>query len=150
MSDQAFAHFAVTMAPMILPSLGRPFKWFVIVVGVYAVIWIALEGELRQVVALGSGLTMVMVGAFYERWMAGRTLAIGAWLAFSAALGSLAGFGSAVSTLLFMAVKTGLHAHGPEFTIGEIEWVLAQMPWWTTGGLLAGLGVGFIVAFIRH
>jgi hypothetical protein len=44
-----------------------------------------------------------------------------------------------------MAVKTGLHAHGPEFTPAEINWVLQQTPIWTAAGLLAGLGLGQIV-----
>jgi hypothetical protein len=134
---------------MYLPSLRRALRWLVIVVGAYAVVWIALEGAILQVIALGCGVTMVAIGAVYERWIAGRTLPAGAWLALCAGFGSLAGFGSAASALVLMAVKTGLHAHGPEFTMNEIDWVLAQIPWWTTAGLLAGLGVGLILVVVR-
>ena len=44
-----------------------------------------------------------------------------------------------------MAIKTGLHAHGPEFSGSELDWVLQQIPMWALVGLLGGLGLGFLL-----
>ena len=63
----------------------------------------------------------------------------------TAVFGALLGLGSALFTLLFMAVKTGLHAHGPEFTAEEVNWVVQQIPLWTVVGLLGGLGLGLLL-----
>jgi hypothetical protein len=49
-----------------------------------------------------------------------------------------------------MAVKTGLHAHGPEFSPSQIAWVMGQVPWWTSAGLLAGVGLAMIVTVISQ
>jgi NhaP-type Na+/H+ or K+/H+ antiporter len=54
--------------------------------------------------------------------------------------------GSSLLTLVFMAIKTGLHAHGPEFTLQEIQWVSQQTPLWAAVGLLIGLGLGMLTA----
>lgn len=134
------------LTPQRIP--GR--KLFMILLAIYAAVWIALEGNLVQVTILGCAVTVAAIGALYERWIAARSLSLAAWLALCAALGTLAGFSSAISTLLFMAVKTGLHAHGPEFTQAEIAWVLAQAPWWTSAGLLAGVGLGLLVAVSKR
>src|SRR5690606_31732638 len=115
-------------------------------VGAYAVIWIALEGNLTRVALLAVGLTLVALGHVLKRFLSGRSMPLLPGLAVTAALGALTGFTSAMLTLLLMAVKTGLHAHGPEFAPEQINWVLAQLPWWTTAGLLAGVGVGLVAA----
>ena len=57
---------------------------------------------------------------------------------------ALFGFLTALLTLFFMALKTGLHAHGPEFTPSEINWVIARIPLWTAVGLLSGAGLGLV------
>lgn len=79
--------------------------------------------------------------------LAGRS-AVGAWLGVlvTAVSGGLFGVGSALLTFVFMAVKTGLHAHGPEFTQAEIVWVWDVAPLWTAVWLLVGLGIGLIWA----
>jgi hypothetical protein len=46
--------------------------------------------------------------------------------------------------LIFMSLKTGLHAHGPEFTAAQITWVLRQIPLWSLAGLSAGIGFGLL------
>lgn len=121
-----------------------------ILVSAYAVIWIALEGNLARVTLLGWALTVVAFGHLFQRWIGGRTASVPSWLALCAALGALAGFCSGAATLVFMALKTGLHAHGPEFAASEIEWVAAQIPWWTSAGLLAGLGLGALYVVMRR
>ncbi len=62
--------------------------------------------------------------------------------------GLLFGLGSVFLTLFFMAMKTGLHAHGPEFTSFEINWVLQQAPIWAAAGVVAGLGLGLLMKAI--
>lgn len=104
-------------------------------------IWIPLEGELRQTVGMGVATTAVWLAHGWQRFAAGR----GWWLGKTAVFGLLFGTGSSLLTLFFMALKTGLHAHGPEFTPAEIIWVWQQLPLWAAAGLLAGLGGGLVV-----
>lgn len=125
-------------------------KWATILVAAYGAIWIALEGNLVRVTVLGCAVALLLVGALFRRWVAGRRFAIGLWVVVCAALGTLAGFSSAILTLIFMALKTGLHAHGPEFDALQIGWVVQQIPWWTSAGLLAGLGLGLIYAVVTQ
>lgn len=137
-------------APMTFPRTVPGLKALTILVGAYGVIWIALEGNLARVTLLAIGVTLVAVGNVLTRFLGGRTMPLLLGLAVAAALGALSGFTSAMLTLLLMVVKTGLHAHGPEFTPEQINWVLAQLPWWTTAGLLAGVGMGLVRAAISR
>jgi hypothetical protein len=113
--------------------------------GLGFVLWIAPEGDLAQVVALGVGGTAVLLGHLVQRVWGGRRVARGMWLGGTAVLGLLFGAGSGLLALVFMAVKTGLHAHGPEFSPAEIAWVWQQIPLWAGAGLLAGLGGGMLI-----
>jgi hypothetical protein len=54
------------------------------------------------------------------------------------------GAGLALMTLMLMALKTGLHAHGPEYPTDQIFWVWRQLPLWAGVGALAGLGLGLL------
>lgn len=135
---------------MELPERVPGLKVATAVVAVYAVVWIALEGNLVRVTILGFAISLLLLGAAFQRWLAGRRLAPLAWLALCAALGAILGFTGGMFTLLFMAVKTGLHAHGPEFSQAQISWLLGQLPWWTSAGLLAGLGLGVIFVVARQ
>ena len=67
-------------------------------------------------------------------------------MALSAAVGLAYGVGLALLTLLLMAIKTGLHAHGPEYGGREIVWVWNQLPLWAGVGVLVGLGIGLLAA----
>ena len=120
-----------------------------LLLALYAVAWIALEGDLLRVVALAVGVTLVLVGHGVQRTMGGRRLSLPAWLALSAALGLAGGAGSGALALLFMALKTGLHAHGPEFTPMEIEWLASRITWWGAGGFFGGLGIGLLLVGLR-
>lgn len=135
---------------MEIPERVPGLKLATVLAAAYAVVWIALEGNLVRVTILGCATSLLLLGAVVQRWLAGRRLSPIAWLATCAALGAIVGFNSGIFTLLFMAVKTGLHAHGPEFSPVQINWLLQQLPWWTSGGLLAGLGVGVIFAVARQ
>lgn len=112
----------------------------------YALIWIPLEGSLYRAVAMGVATTAVLLAHGWQRYGVGRMLSLGRRLGKTAVFGLLFGAGSSLLTLLAMAVKTGLHAHGPEFTPVEIVWVWQQLPLWAAAGLLAGLGVGLVIS----
>jgi len=131
--------------PARLPGL----KAATVLLALYAVVWITLEGDLLRVVALALGVTLVVLGHGVQRYVGGRGFSLWAWLALAAGLGLAAGAGSGVLALLFMALKTGLHAHGPEFTATEINWVASRLAGWAAGGLFAGLGLGMLLAGLR-
>ncbi|KXK20119.1 MAG: hypothetical protein UZ15_CFX003001838 [Chloroflexi bacterium OLB15] len=66
-------------------------------------------------------------------------------MATCAALGGLAGSGTAASAALLMLIKNGLHGHlFPDFPFGMIAGVLALAPIWAIGGGLVGLGIGTV------
>lgn len=112
--------------------------------GIYALVWIGLEGELWQTVALGSSTAVLLVAYGWRRWGRKRPLATRPFLLLSTLSGFLTGLFAALFTLFFMALKTGLHAHGPEYTPQEIAWVVQQIPFWASAGLLVGLGIGLL------
>jgi len=93
---------------------------------------------------MGVGTTAVVLAYLTQHFLGGRTFSVKQWLGITAVLGLIFGLSSGLLTLLFMAVKTGLHAHGPEFTPPEVTWVLQQTLWWMFIGLLAGLGLGMV------
>lgn len=129
-----------------MPNRFPGLKGATIIVAIYGAAWIALEGHLVRVVALAVGVTLVVLGHMVQRYAGGRDLSLRQWLALAAGMGTAAGVGSSVLALLFMALKTGLHAHGPEFTLVEINWVRARIAGWAIGGLFAGLGLGLVFA----
>jgi hypothetical protein len=132
------------MRPMTFPPKNPGLKWLTVLVGLYAVVWISLEGALWQAILLAVGLIVLGVGYLLQRILGGRHITSLRWLLLCSGLGAASGAGSALLTLAVMAVKTGLHGHGPEFTTADIEWVLNQLPLWTMAGLIAGLGLGLL------
>lgn len=140
-SRQANTYYNPAMhIPPSLPGL----KLLTIILFLYGMIWIALEGALGRVLPLAVLATLVGIGRLWQRFLAGQTLTRPRWLLLVASSGLAAGLGSGLLSLLFMALKTGLHAHGPEFTAEQIAWVVGRIPYWTLGGLLAGLGIGLL------
>lgn len=118
-------------------------RWLTIGWGVYTAVWISLEGDLRRVVLLAVWTMLVALGHWARRWQK-RPFSVMGWVGKTAVFGILLGAGSALLALFFMALKTGLHAHGPEFTAAEINWVMRQIPLWTVVGALAGSGFGLL------
>lgn len=135
---------------MEVPEKIRGLKWLTILVGLYAVVWLSLEGAPGQVIALAVGLAMLGAGYLTQRLLGGRELAASQWLLFAGALGAATGLAGALLTLVLIAIKTGLHGHGPEFTTSQIEWIVGQIPLWTVTGTIAGLGVGLLVLAMRR
>lgn len=111
----------------------------------YALVWMALEGNLAAVTVLGCGAAVVAAAHLVQRRWGGRQVRGWRWWGGTAVIGALTGGGGALLTLLFMAVKTGLHSHGPEFTPAEIAWAGSQIPWWTAGGAAAALGLALLL-----
>lgn len=106
-----------------------------------ALVWLPLEGDLgREVTLAASGLALAMA-----HWLArpgGRRItSLVPAAGWGAALGLGAGAALLPAVLLLMALKTGLHAHGAEYTAAELAWLWAQVPWWIGAGGLAGVGL---------
>lgn len=135
---------------MQIPARIPGLKAATILLSLYAAVWITLEAALPRAAALGIGVVLVTAGQLLQKYLGGRRLPLVRWLLVAAVTGLLIGLASGLLTLFFMAVKTGLHAHGPEFTPAEITWVLRQIPLWTLAGLLAGLGLGFLSASVSE
>lgn len=112
--------------------------------GVYALVWLALEGDVgRDGLLAGWGLALLALWVAV-RLLGGRELGPGRVAALGAAAGL--GWGAALgpAVLLLMALKTGLHGHGLEYTAAQITWVAAQWPWWVAAGGIAGVGVALL------
>ncbi|MCP4422741.1 MAG: hypothetical protein GY805_39535 [Chloroflexi bacterium] len=93
---------------------------------------------------MGIVTTIVAAGYLWQRWLGGKTVERGVGVLLTAVSGLLIGGGSVVMVLIFMAVKSGLHAHGAEFSPAEIDWLFGQLLLWTAVGLLTGLGLGLV------
>ena len=131
---------------MRFPDRVPGLKWLTIVVSIYAIFWVSLEGDLRQVLLLSAGLVILFAGYLIQRFLAGRILSLFTWLGLCAGGGVILGLIFGILTLTLMAIKTGLHGHGPEFTSDEIAWVISQVPLWSALGLLVGTGLGALAA----
>jgi hypothetical protein len=128
--------------PLTFPAL-RPAT---ALLALYSAIWISLEGNLPQTLVLGIGITAVSLLHLLQRTLGGRRLSLPLWLTAAATSGLAFGAGSVLLTLFLMALKTGLHAHGPEFTAAQIAWVWRQLPLWSLAALLAGAGLALLLA----
>lgn len=134
---------------MKIPAKIPGYRYLLILFGLFGAVWIALEGNLWRVVGLGMFVAGLILLAVVQRRWPGRVLSLRGWLLLCAAGGLWLGLGSILMTLLFMALKSGLHNHGWEFTLEETQWVIQQFPLWGISGLLLGLGVGLVLAGVR-
>ena len=135
---------------MQFPSKIPGLRWLLVAWVVYTAVWISREGAVWQVVIMGTATTMLLVGVGWQRWLGGKTVQRGVGVLVTDVSGLILGMGSGLLSLLFMAVKTGLHAHGPEFSPAEVAWVWNSLPLWTAVGLLVGLGLGLIWAGMKE
>ncbi|UCG22772.1 MAG: hypothetical protein JSW55_11365 [Chloroflexota bacterium] len=135
---------------MEVPPKIRGLKWLTIIVGLYGVVWLSLEGAIGQVIVLALGLALLGAGYVTQRLIGGRELPLGHWLLFAGALGAITGLACGLLVLALMAIKTGLHGHGPEFTASQIEWAVGQIPLWMLSGTIAGLGLGLLALAFRR
>lgn len=126
------------------------FKWLVLIWALVMVVWMILEGSLALTVFLGLFTSLLILIASIRKWFAERwpnwKYSVLVW----GVLGLLLGIGTVLMTLTLMAVKTGIHAHGPEYSTGEITWVIDQILLWAVSGLIAGGGVGLLVKAVSR
>jgi len=130
---------------MEIPRAIPCFKLAVAVVGLYAAAWMILEGDLRRDVLLAAA--GLLLGALYlvgRRW-GGRFVSPGRVVAGATVAGLVYGLALVALVLFLMALKTGIHAHGPEYTAAEVAWVWRQWLVWGGAGALVGLGVGLLL-----
>ncbi|MBK9050843.1 MAG: hypothetical protein IPL78_07995 [Chloroflexi bacterium] len=130
---------------MQLPDKLPGLRLLTVLLAGYFALWISLEGDLTQTVILAVGSCVLAAAHLIQRWGRGRVLAGWFWLIGMTLTGLLVGVSTIFATLAFMAVKTGLHAHGPEFTPSEIAWVWNQLPLWTIIGTLTSLGLASLI-----
>jgi hypothetical protein len=135
---------------MMFPARIPGLRLATVLLVVFALVWIGLEGDVRRVTILGIWMTAVGMLTLLQQWLGGRSLSIASWLGVSIASGLVLGAASVLLTLFLMALKTGLHGHGPEFTPGEIADLWSRLPLWTVAGALLGLGVGLIAAALTR
>ena len=133
----SFVIIRLMQFPEKLPGL----RLATVIVAIFAVIWLSLEGNLWQPIALAAGLTLISAGYLLQRLLGGRKLAFGSWLAVAALAGLLTGLSFGFMVLVLMAFKAGLHSHGPEFSPDELDWVVEQIPLWTVVSLLGAIGL---------
>jgi hypothetical protein len=131
--------------PPTIPGL----RAFTVLVALYAVAWISFEGALGRLLLLAAGISLLVAGHAVRRFLGGRTLSRRKWLLFSAGMGFLLALATGLLALLLAAVKTGLHAHGPEFSAEQLDWLLSRIPLWSVAGALAGLGLGLLAVNYR-
>ncbi len=130
---------------MQLPDKLPGLRLLTILLAGYFALWISLEGDLTQTVILAVGSCVLAAAHLIQRWGRGRVLSGWFWLIGMTLTGLLVGVSTIFATLALMAVKTGLHAHGPEFTPREIAWVWNQLPLWTIIGTLTSLGLASLI-----
>jgi hypothetical protein len=106
----------------------------------------ALEGDLRWDLFLALALVLLTLGHLAMRYLGGRTMTAGRFVVLAMAAGIAGGIAVALLTLFLMILKTGIHAHGPEYTARELAWVWTQLPLWGGVGALTGLGFGLLMA----
>ena len=129
---------------MHVPEHQRELRWITILWVISALVWLSFEGELSGTVILGIFSSALFLAQGGQKLLAGRRFSPGIWLLLAAVIGLFWGILAVLFSLLLMVVKTGVHAHGPEFTTNEITWIGEQLPIWAFAGLLAGLGLGLI------
>ncbi len=125
-------------------------RLLVLLWGAYAAVWLALEGAPGRdllLAAWGVGL-LALAGA--ARAVGGRRLSAGQVVALAGVVGLVAGAAVVPATFAAMAFKTGLHAHGPEYTVAQLAAVWAQWPLWLVAGGVAGVGLGLLLVGLRR
>lgn len=115
----------------------------------YALVWMALEGELWRDLLLAGAVVALAIASLLTRFLGGHALSAIQLIAIAAAAGLIAGVALPLVTLFLMALKTGIHAHGPEYTSQEIAWVWRQLPLWALVGGITGFGLGLLSAARR-
>lgn len=130
---------------MIAPRLSIPQRWlryYTFVLGLILLVWLPFEDSNERIaiaIAAGASLRLAAHLAINKMDLIQPDSVLKHLL-----LGLSAGLIVAPLAFLLMAIKTGLHGHtAPDFTSAQVIAVFQRLPFWTLGGLLIGLGVGF-------
>lgn len=132
-----------------IPTRIRGLNVLAILWVVAALAWIAPEGDLMLDIALAAAGVALVVVWWLARWFGGREVGLPLWLGLASLAGLAWGLGASGLVVVLMGLKTGLHAHGPEYSSAEVAWVWRQIPFWIVAGLPAGLGVGLLAAALQ-
>jgi len=129
---------------MIEESVPR-FHWVArVLILLASILWLALEGNLTLTACLAALLTALLI---YEGLYRLRRAESRRWsrsIALFPPLGFLTGITVVLITLALMVLKSGLHAHGPEFTRDEFELVWRQGILLAISGLLCGTALAIL------
>jgi multisubunit Na+/H+ antiporter MnhE subunit len=126
---------------MVYPRIVPGLKIATAVVALLAVMWISLEGDIRWSLLMASMVLVISVGYFVQRFLGGKKFTLLQGLIIAATIGLGAGLIIAPLVVTFMAIKTGLHGHGPEFTLEEIKWAFDWVLLWAFVGSTTALGL---------
>lgn len=117
--------------------------WFrvtAVLLGIGLLVWLSIEDQNTSFVIIFSGAICTWLGA---RILFVLTTNRRQFVAKHVFVGFGAGVILAPIAVFLMAVKTGIHGHGsPDFTIAQIQAVLAKTPYFMLAGALLGLGSG--------
>ncbi len=125
-------------------------RLLVLLWGAYAAVWLALEGAPGRELLLAAWTVGLAALAGTARAVGERRLSAGQVVALTGVVGLVAGAAVVPATLVAMALKTGLHAHGPEYTAAQLAAVWAQWPLWLVAGGVAGVGLGLLLVGLRR
>ena len=109
-----------------------------IVLGIWLVFWLPIEDTNTNVLM---GLSAGVAGWLGVNWVLRLKTEIQKWQFIG--IGALAGLGTPLVAIVFIAIKAGLHAHGyTDYAPTQIRDVLYSAPWWGMVGAVVGY-VGF-------
>ena len=127
-----------------LAATPRLLRGLTLLWGLYAMVWMALEAGVGRDVLLAAWGLALLAGHLAARRLGGRPISAGAALGWGAAAGLAAGVALGPSLLLLMALKTGLHSHGPAYSATQMAQMAARWPWWIAAATAAGAGLGLL------
>lgn len=120
--------------------LRRRLRVIALGIGVALLLWLPFEDPgVNAALAFSAVISGWWAVRFLVLAPAGRRKMILRHVSF----GAFAGMMVSPLALLLMAMKTGLHGHSsPDFTVDQLQSVLASTPAWILSGVLLGFGSG--------
>ncbi|MCO5186664.1 MAG: hypothetical protein M9918_00430 [Anaerolineae bacterium] len=115
--------------------------------GLSFLVWTQVEGNFRNVVLLGVSGALLGGWTIWRRWIAKRIATRIQFAVAMTASGLAAGLATPMLILLGMAIKQGLHGHGPEYTTAQVATVTQSILWSGLVGLLFGMAAGLLLPF---
>lgn len=113
-----------------------------LLIAVALILWLPIEDlDLRYVLLFAALITAWWAARFLVRLPPdGRSFIMS-----HIVIGTLSGAAVTPLALLLMVFKSGLHAHGqPDFTLSQMQAILARTPVWALAGFLIALGLAIL------